>query len=118
MREATKSGAAGAKVSLDEGLLVSQQPGQDLVALDDALQALETVHPRKSQVVELRFFGGLSIEETGEALRVSPDTVKRDWRFAKLWLLRELKANGETVDRRDRGEGAGKSPRRALRALR
>ena len=67
------------------------------MALDDALQALEAVHPRKSQVVELRFFGGLSIEETAEALHVSPDTVKRDWRFAKLWLLRELKAGEETV---------------------
>jgi RNA polymerase sigma factor (TIGR02999 family) len=79
-----KRGGGVPKVSLDEGLLVSEQPGQDLVALDDALQALETVHPRKSQVVECRFFGGLSIAETGEALRVSPDTVKRDWRFAKL----------------------------------
>jgi RNA polymerase sigma factor (TIGR02999 family) len=110
-----KRGGGVPKVSLDEGLLVSQQPGQDLVALDDALQALETVHPRKSQVVELRFFGGLSIEETGEALRVSPDTVKRDWRFAKLWLLRELKASEETLDRRDREEGTAKNPRRTLR---
>ena len=99
-----KRGGGVLKVSLDEGLLIAQQPGQDLVALDDALQALEAVHPRKSQVVELRFFGGLSIEETGEALRVSPDTVKRDWRFAKLWLLRELKANVETVDRRALGK--------------
>jgi DNA-directed RNA polymerase specialized sigma24 family protein len=66
-------------------------------------------------VVELRFFGGLSIEETGEALRVSPDTVKRDWRFAKLWLLRELKASEETLDRRDREEGTAKNPRRTLR---
>ena len=87
-----KRGGGVPKVSLDEGLLVSTRPGHDLVALDDALQALEAVHPRKSQVVEMRFFGGLSIEETGEALHVSPDTVKRDWRFAKLWLLRELKA--------------------------
>ena len=87
-----KRGGGVLKVSLDEGLLVSKQPGQHLVALNDALQALEAVHPRKSQVVELRFFGGLSVEEAAEALHVSPDTVKRDWRFAKLWLLRELKS--------------------------
>ena len=86
-----KRGGGFPKVSFDEGLFVSEQPGQDLVALDDALQALETVHPRKSQVVELRFFGGLSLEETAESLHVSVDTVKRDWRFARLWLLRELR---------------------------
>jgi len=101
-----KRGGGVLKVSLDEGLLVSTQPGQDLVALDDALQALEAIHPRKSQGVELRFVGGLSIEEAGEALHVSPDTVKRDWRFAKLWLLRELKAGEGTLNRGggDRGE--------------
>jgi RNA polymerase sigma factor (TIGR02999 family) len=104
-----KRGGGVPKVSLDEALLVSPQPGQDLVALDDALQALEGVHPRKSQVVELRFFGGLSIEETGEALHVSPDTVKRDWRFAKLWLLRELHDVSRTVNRRDRGEKHSKN---------
>jgi DNA-directed RNA polymerase specialized sigma24 family protein len=60
------------------------------VALDDALEALAAAHPRKGEVVELRFFGGLSLEECGECLQVSVDTVKRDWRFAKLWLLREL----------------------------
>jgi RNA polymerase sigma-70 factor, ECF subfamily len=83
------------KVSLDEALIVSSGRRQDLVALDDALVALEAVHPRKSQVVDLRFFGGLSLEETAEALHVSIDTVKRDWRFAKLWLLRELNASVE-----------------------
>ena len=86
-----KRGGGVVKVSFDEALLVSEEPGQDLVALDEALQAMETVHPRKSQVVELRFFGGLSLEETAEALHVSVDTVKRDFRFAKLWLLRELR---------------------------
>ena len=85
-----KRGRGVQKVSLDECLLVSKQTDQDLVALNDALQSLEAIHPRKSQVVELRFFGGLSLDETAEALHVSPDTVKRDWRFAKLWLLREL----------------------------
>jgi RNA polymerase sigma-70 factor (ECF subfamily) len=85
-----KRGGRAPKVPLDEALLVSQQAGPYLVPLDDALQALEIVHPRKSQVVELRFFGGLTVEETAEALHISPETVKRDWRFAKLWLLREL----------------------------
>ena len=63
----------------------------DLVALDDALTALNEVDARKSKVVELRFFGGLSVEETAEFLKVSADTVLRDWRLAKAWLLRELK---------------------------
>jgi RNA polymerase sigma factor (TIGR02999 family) len=85
-----KRGGGAPRVTLDEALLVTPEKGQDLVALDIALSALEAVHPRKSQVVELRFFGGLSLEETAEALEVSIDTVKRDWRFAKLWLLAEL----------------------------
>jgi RNA polymerase sigma factor (TIGR02999 family) len=89
-RRNEKRGGEWRKVSLQEALLVSADAGQDLVALDEALSALEAAHPRKSQVVELRFFGGLSIEETAEALQVSIDTVIRDWRFAKLWLLREL----------------------------
>jgi RNA polymerase sigma-70 factor (ECF subfamily) len=71
-------------------VLVAPQAEEDVVALDQALQQLEKVHPRKSQVVELRFFGGLTFEEVAEALSVSLDTVKRDWRFAKVWLLREL----------------------------
>ena len=78
-------------VSLDEALVVSNEPGEDLVALDDALTALAAVDSRKSDVVEMRFFGGLTIEETAEALDVSRDTVKRDWKMAKLWLLRELR---------------------------
>jgi RNA polymerase sigma factor (TIGR02999 family) len=84
-----KRGAGAQKVSLDEGMLV-QAPGQDFLALDDALTALAAVDPRKSQVVEMRFFGGLSVEETAEALKVSPETVMRDWKLAKAWLLREL----------------------------
>ena len=66
----------------------------NLVALDDALEELARVDPRKSQVVELRFFGGLSVEETAEALKVSPETVLRDWRLAKVWLLREVSGRG------------------------
>jgi RNA polymerase sigma-70 factor (ECF subfamily) len=85
-----KRGAGAEKVSLDEALLVSDEPRQDLIALDDALNALAAFDPRKSQVVEMRFFGGLSVDETAEALQVSADTVMRDWRLAKVWLLREL----------------------------
>jgi RNA polymerase sigma factor (TIGR02999 family) len=85
-----KRGAGAPHVSLDEGLAVSDEMSPSLVALDDALRALAAIYPRQSDVVELRFFGGLDIDETAEALHVSPDTVKRDWRFAKLWLLREL----------------------------
>ncbi len=70
--------------------MVSREPSADLVALDDALNGLAAVDQRKSQVVELRFFGGLSVEETAEVLRVSRQTVLRDWGLAKVWLLREL----------------------------
>jgi RNA polymerase sigma factor (sigma-70 family) len=80
-------------VSLDEALLVTQDPSHDLVALDQALQTLAEIDPRKSQVVEMRFFGGLSVEETAEALQVSADTVMRDWRLAKVWLMREIKGS-------------------------
>jgi len=90
-RNYEKRGGGAHRVSFDEGLVVSQEPGQDLVALHDALTALARVDARKSQVVELRFFGGLSVEECAEALQVSTDTVMRDWKFAKVWLLRELR---------------------------
>ena len=86
-----KRGGGGQKVSLDEALIVTREPGQDLVALDDALDALAAFDARKAHVVEMRFFGGLSVEETAEALHVSVDTVMRDWKLAKAWLLRELK---------------------------
>jgi RNA polymerase sigma factor (TIGR02999 family) len=86
-----KRGGGAQKVSFDEALLVAREPGQDLVALDDALTALAAFDGRKAQVVEMRFFGGLSVEETAEALNVSVDTVMRDWKLAKAWLLRELK---------------------------
>jgi len=86
-----KRGGGAQKVSLDDALVVATEPGQDLVALDDALNALAAFDARKSQVVEMRFFGGLSVEETAEALNVSVDTVMRDWKLAKAWLLRELK---------------------------
>lgn len=85
-----KRGGDARRVSLDEGLAVSPDLGLDVVALDRALEALAKVDFRKSKIIELRFFGGLSVEETAEVLHVSADTVKRDWRLAKLWLLREL----------------------------
>ncbi len=89
-RATAKRGGGRPPVSLDEALVVAPEPASDLVAIDDALDALAKFDLRKSQVVELRFFGGLNIEETAEVLRVSPDTVRRDWRLAKAWLLREL----------------------------
>ena len=85
-----KRGGEVRKVVLNEGLVMSKMKPAELVALDDALNALTEVDARKSKVVELRFFGGLSVEETAEVLKVSADTVLRDWRLAKAWLLREL----------------------------
>jgi RNA polymerase sigma-70 factor, ECF subfamily len=89
-RGCQKRGGGALHISLDEAPSVCQEADPDLLALDDALKALATVDERKSKLVELRFFGGLSIEETAEVLKVSPETVVRDWRLAKIWLLREL----------------------------
>jgi DNA-directed RNA polymerase specialized sigma24 family protein len=75
---------------LDETLAISPDRDPDLVALDEALVRLASFDERKSRVVELRFFGGLAVEETAEALGVSADTVMRDWRLAKAWLMREM----------------------------
>ena len=90
-RQYQKRGGGARKTSLDEGVIASPERGHDLVALDDALQALAAEYPRQAQVVELRFFGGLSVEETAEVLQVSAITVMRDWQLAKVWLARELK---------------------------
>src|SRR5262249_677543 len=90
-RGSHKRGGAAEQVSLDEALMVSQQRDDELLALDEALLALAEFDARKSQVVELRFFGGLSVEETAEALDVSVETVHRDWRLARSWLLRKLR---------------------------
>jgi RNA polymerase sigma factor (TIGR02999 family) len=89
-----KRGGDVQRVTLHEGLVTSAEPALDVVALDRALEALAKVDARKSRIIELRFFGGLSVEETAEVLHVSADTVKRDWRLAKLWLLRELEGEG------------------------
>jgi RNA polymerase sigma factor (TIGR02999 family) len=85
-----KRGGGVRPVALDEAVVVSPERSSDLVALDDALVRLASVDERKSRVVELRFFGGLSVEETAEVLAVSPFTVARDWTLAKAWLQREL----------------------------
>ena len=92
-RQSHKRGDGAKAVSLDDVLAISPQPTADLVAVDEALNQLAKVDERKSQVVVLRFFGGLSVEETAEVLKVSPDTVARDWRLAKAWLKRELSEN-------------------------
>jgi len=89
-RNYQKRGGAAVHVSFDEALVVSQEQDAEILAIDQALVALAEVDARKSQVVELRFFGGLSVEDTAEVLKVSPETVKRDWRFAKAWLYRVL----------------------------
>jgi len=86
-----KRGGDVRKVELDEALVLAPQRGANLVALDDALTALAAVDERKAKIIELRYFGGLSVEETAEVLHVGPDTVMRDWRLAKVWLLREMK---------------------------
>jgi RNA polymerase sigma factor (TIGR02999 family) len=89
-----KRGGDAHNLPLDEGLVFSPQKSPELVALDDALNELAGFDPRKAQVVELRYFGGMSVEETAEVLGVHPKTVLRDWRLAKLWLKRELSLRG------------------------
>ncbi len=87
-----KRGGGAQQVSFTQALGVAQDQPTDVVALNDALEALAGVDERASRVVELRFFGGLSVEETAEVLNVSRETVRRDWKFAKMWLLRYLRA--------------------------
>jgi RNA polymerase sigma factor (TIGR02999 family) len=89
-RQAGKRGSGAPVLELNENLAIPMPSGSDLIAIDDALKALAQVDPRKSQIVELRFFGGLTVEEIAEVLRVSEETVHRDWRLAKSWLRREL----------------------------
>lgn len=86
-----KRGGGATRASFTQALAVAEAPPTDVVALDDALEALARVDERKSRVVELRFFGGLSVDETAEVLNVSRETIKRDWKFAKMWLLRQLR---------------------------
>jgi len=90
-RLAEKRGGLAARVDFDEALAVSDERPHDIVILDDAMQALARLDERKSTVVELRFFGGLSVDETATIVKVSPDTVMRDWQFAKAWLRRTMR---------------------------
>ncbi len=99
-RAAEKRGGPKRKLSLDEAWMVPEERAAELVKLDEALKAFAEVDERKSRVVELRFFGGLSVEETAATLGVSPKTVMRDWRIAKIWLHREM---DETRDENDEG---------------
>jgi RNA polymerase sigma factor (TIGR02999 family) len=93
-RHKQKRGGAWERVTFAEDLVGGTEQQPELVALDEALQDLSKLDPRKAHVVELRFFGGLSLEETAEVLEVSPDTVGRDWSAARAWLLRELRRRG------------------------
>jgi RNA polymerase sigma factor (TIGR02999 family) len=90
-RRAQKRGGPAERVTLDEALTVGNDERQDYVALDDALNALAAFDERKGRVIELRFFGGLTVDETAAVLNVSPDTVTRDWWLAKAWLQREMR---------------------------
>lgn len=94
-RHAQKRGGNAQKLSLDEAIGLPEQRDLDIIALDDALKLLAELDPQQSKVIELRFFGGLSIEETAEALGISPATVKREWVTARAWLLRQLSRTGE-----------------------
>jgi RNA polymerase sigma-70 factor (ECF subfamily) len=94
-----KRGGGARPVTLEENMVLPGAQTTNLPALDDALNALATIAPRKVRVVELRFFAGLSVEETAEILKVSPDTVVRDWRMAKVWLHRELRNDGAAGNR-------------------
>jgi RNA polymerase sigma factor (TIGR02999 family) len=93
-RRSRKRGGDWIQVSLAGAVLISRQRSADLVTLDDALDALAAVDKRKSEIVVMRFFGGLSVEEAAAVLEVSPDTIMRDWQLAKVWLYRELSRDG------------------------
>jgi len=92
---AVKRGSGGQKLALDEALGIPEKREVDLIALDDALRELEKMDPRQGQIVEMRFFGGLEVEEVAEVLGISPATVKRDWAVAKVWLRRQMSQRGE-----------------------
>jgi RNA polymerase sigma factor (TIGR02999 family) len=85
-----KRGGGARKLELDEAMVVSQQKASEVIALDDALNQLALLDPQQSRIVELRFFGGLTVEEAAEVLQVSPATIKREWSTAKAWLYHEL----------------------------
>jgi RNA polymerase sigma factor (TIGR02999 family) len=100
-RHYAKRGGGAVEIPLDEALIGARTRGVEVLALDEALTSLAKVDPRKGRVVELRYFGGLSVEETAEVLRISPETAKRDWKMAKAWLLRELRGGQGTAPARN-----------------
>ena len=101
-----KRGAGAPHIPLDEALVISAEPKIDLVSLEQALTRLGETDLRKSKVVEMRFFGGLTVEQTAEVLQISPETVTRDWNVARAWLLRELDGGAHTDERGGTGYGA------------
>lgn len=96
-RQSAKRGGGAVRIPIDDAIVGVRTAGVDVLALDEALACLSRVDPRKGRVVELRYFGGLSVEETAEALRISAETAKRDWKMAKAWLLRELTTNKDSA---------------------
>jgi RNA polymerase sigma-70 factor, ECF subfamily len=96
-RQYAKRGAGAVQIPFDETLVSASMTGVEVLALDDALASLSKLDSRKGRVVELRYFGGLSVEEAAEVLHISPETTKRDWKMAKAWLLRELTGNNNQV---------------------
>lgn len=95
-KKRTKRGGSAVRVSLDQAMVITQEPEIDVVALDQALNRLAEIDPQQSRIVELRFFSGLSVEETAEVLGISPATVKRDWSVAKAWLHREISGDEQS----------------------
>ncbi len=95
-KQSKKRGGFQQRITLDETALISSKRSDEMLVLDDALKRLTTLDERKSKVVELKYFGGLTNEEVAAFLKISPETVKRDWRFARTWLLREMSENSES----------------------
>jgi len=115
-RVAAKRGGHSPRVNLDEIPDISSRRGRELIALDDALHTLAEVDPRKAEVVELRFFGGLTAEEAAAVLKISPDSVMRDWRLARAWLSRELRGERRSTDNANAPATGRGSPIRPSRA--
>jgi len=103
-RRYQKRGGGAVQITLDEALVVAPEKQADIMALDQVLTQFAALYPRQSQVVELRFYGGLDVQEVAEALKISPETVKRDWRFAKTWLLRAL-SEEKAVEKTEENSG-------------
>ena len=111
-QHAVKRGAGAARVTLDEAVALVEAQSIDLIALDEALSRLAARDPREAKIVELRFFGGLEVEETAELLHLSPATVKREWATARAWLKLELTRQGQGAADVKGGEGSARGPDR------